>query len=58
MFVIPSHVFIPRGLHFWEQWKKTKKTMHLSNAVGFMMGAFFLYVGALLIIIMRLLGMA
>jgi hypothetical protein len=58
MFVLPSYLFIPKSVHFWELWHKTKKPVHLSNAVAHFMAAFFLYAGVLMIMIMRLGGWA
>lgn len=58
MFLLPGYIGIPRGIHAWELWKKTKKTIHLSNAVTFFMTASFLYVAALVVMIMRLVGLA
>ncbi len=58
MFAIPSHILLPKGLHFWREWKKTGKVSHLSNAVACAMFMVFFYVGALVISIMRLVGLA
>lgn len=58
MFVIASHLCIPKAIHFWELWKKTKKTIHLSNAVASVAAAFFFYSADLTIMIMRLGGWA
>ncbi len=58
MFVAPSHLILPKGLHFWQQWKKTGKVSHLSNAVASGMLIVFFYIGALVIAIMRLVGLA
>ncbi len=58
MFLLPGYIGIPRGFRAWELWKKTHKMIYLSNAVTFFMAAFFLYVAALVVMIMRLLGVA
>lgn len=58
MFILPSHLFLPKTLNFWHQWKKTGKVSHLSNAVAGGMLVVFFYIGALVIAIMRLLGLA
>ncbi len=58
MFLLPGYMGVPRGFRSWELWKKTHKIIHLSNAVTFFMAAFFLYVAALVVMIMRLLGEA
>ncbi len=58
MFVLPSHLFLPKALHFWHHWKKTGKVSDLSNAVAIGMLAVFFYIGALVIAIMRLVGLA
>lgn len=56
MFLFPSYVCIPRAIRFWEEWKKTKKSILLSHAVTFFVGAVFFYVTALLITILEVLG--
>lgn len=45
-------------LYTWDQWKKTKKTIYLSHTLLFVAVATFSYIGALLIVIMRFLGLA
>lgn len=57
MFILPSHLMLPKGLHFWHQWKKTGKVSHLSNALACGMLIVFFYIGALVIAIMRLIGL-
>lgn len=56
MFILPSHIVLPKGIQAWQQWKKTGKVFHLSNAVGCGMLMLFFYIGALVIAITRLLG--
>jgi hypothetical protein len=58
MFILPSHLFLPKGVYFWQQWKKTGKVSHLSNAVASGMLVVFFYIGALVIAVMRLVGLA
>jgi chromate transport protein ChrA len=58
MFVLPSHLLLPKALKFWQQWKETGKVSHLSNALASVMLIVFFYIGALVIAIMRLTGMA
>ena len=55
-FLFPAFVGIPKGMKYWEQWKKTKKTMFLSGAITFFMGSVFFYIAALIIVIMGFLG--
>ncbi len=57
-FLFAPYVCVPRGMKLWEQWKKTGHLMTLSHAVTAFAGAFFLYVSALMIVIMRFLGLA
>jgi len=58
MFVIASHLCIPKAIHSWELWKKTKKSVHLSNAVASVAAAFFFYSADFVIMVMRLIGWA
>lgn len=58
IFVIASHLCIPKAVHFWELWKKTKKPVYLSNAVASVAAAFFFYSADFVIMIMRLMGWA
>lgn len=58
MFIIATYLGIPKSVHFWELWKKTKKTIYLSNAIGSVMLTFFLYAADFMIMIMRLGGWA
>lgn len=55
-FVIASRLFVPRGVHFWELWKGTKKPVHLSNAVASIMAAFFLYAADFMILMKGIMG--
>jgi len=55
IFMIASW-FIPKSLHFWELWKKTKRTVYLTNVAAFIMGAFFLYALDFMIMIIGLMG--
>jgi hypothetical protein len=57
-FVIATYLCVPKTIHFWELWKKTKKPIHLANTIGNVMGAFFLYSADFAIMIMRLGGWA
>lgn len=57
-FIIATYLCIPKSIHSWELWKKTKKPVHLANMVGSLMGAFFLYSADFMIMIMRLGGWA
>lgn len=57
MFILPSHLFVPKGLHFWEQWKKTGRVSHLSNCVAAFAASVIIYFGLLVITAMRLLGL-
>ena len=57
-FLFAPYVCIPKGMKLWEQWKKTKHLITLSHAITAFATAFFLYVSALMIVIMRFLGVA
>lgn len=56
-FAIATYLFIPKGIHAWERWKKTKQTIHLSNAIGSMVLAFLAYSMDFVIIIKKLIGL-
>jgi len=58
MIVLPSYILVPKGLAYWKAWKKTEGTMHLSNALMLLALGALSYAGALVILIMRLLGLA
>lgn len=58
MFAIATYICIPKSIHFWELWKKTKKPIHLANTIGSAMLAFFLYSADFTLMIMRLGGWA
>lgn len=58
IWALATYLFIPKGIHAWELWKKTKKTIHLSNAVGSMVLAFLAYSANFVIMVMRLVGWA
>jgi hypothetical protein len=57
-FFFAPYVCIPKGMKLWEEWKKTGHLMTLSHAITAFAGALFLYVAALMIVIMRFLGLA
>lgn len=57
-FLFAPYVCIPKGMKLWEQWKKTGHLMTLSHAVTAFATAAFLYVSALMIVVMRFLGLA
>lgn len=56
MFVIASHLCIPKAIRSWELWKKTKKTVYFSNTVASIAAAFFFYSADFIILVMRLIG--
>jgi hypothetical protein len=56
--VLPSYIIAPKVLYTWDQWKKTKKTMYLSHTLFFGALSVLSYIAALLIVIMRFLGLA
>ena len=58
VFAIATYICVPKSIYFWELWTKTKKPIHLSNAVGNVMLAFFLYSADFMIMVMRLGGWA
>ena len=58
LFAMATYLFIPKGIHAWELWKKTKKTIHLSNAVGSIVLAFLAYSAVFVIMVMKLTGWA
>ena len=58
IFAMATYLFIPKGMHAWELWKKTKKPIHLSNAIGSMVLAFLAYSADFVIMVMKLAGWA
>lgn len=58
MIALPSYILVPKGVAYWKEWKKTEGTMHLSNALMLLALGALSYAGALVILIMRLLGLA
>lgn len=56
--VMATYLGVPKSLHFWELWKKTKKPLHLANLTGCITITFFLYSAAFIIMVMRLVGLA
>lgn len=58
IFAMATYLFIPKGIQAWELWKKTKKPIHLSNAIGSMMLAFLAYSADFVIMVMKLVGWA
>lgn len=56
MFVIATYLCIPKAIISWELWKKTKKSVHLSNTVASIAAAFFFYSIDLAIIIKRIIN--
>jgi hypothetical protein len=58
IWALATYLFIPKSIHAWELWKKTKKTIHLSNAVGSMVLAFLAYSANFVIMVMKLAGWA
>ncbi len=56
LFILATYLGIPKTIHFWELWKKTRKPIHLSNAIGSAVLTFFLYSTDFAIMIMRLGG--
>lgn len=55
-FVIASRVFVPRSVHFWELWKKTKKPVDLANAASSIMAAFFFYSADFMVLMKGIMG--
>lgn len=58
MLVLPSYLIVPKGLRAWELWKKTTKPIYLSHFLLCMSTAFLSYAAALVVTIMRILGLA
>ncbi|MBX7066487.1 MAG: hypothetical protein K1X28_04595 [Parachlamydiales bacterium] len=58
LLILPSYIIVPKMLYTWDQWKKTKKTIYLSHTLMFVSVAALSYIGALMIVIMRFLGLA
>ena len=58
IFAIATYGCVPKSIHFWELWKKNKKTVHLANAIGCIVLAFFLYSADFMIMVMKLGGWA
>lgn len=58
MIALPSYILIPKGIAYWKEWKKTEENMQLSNALMLLALGALSYAGALVILIMRLLGLA
>lgn len=56
--VLPSYIIVPKMLSNLDQWKKTNKTIYLSHTLLFGSVAILSYIAALLIVIMRFLGLA
>jgi hypothetical protein len=56
--VLPSYIVVPKMLSTLDQWKKTKKTLYLSHTLLLGSVAILSYIAALLIVIMRFLGLA
>lgn len=57
-FMLPPWFLIPKGMKYWEQWKKTKRPVLLSASLSAFMGAIYLFFMGLLITIMRFWGLA
>lgn len=57
-FFFAPYVCIPKGMKLLQEWKKTGHLMTLSHAITAFSAAVFLYVSALMIVIMRFLGLA
>lgn len=58
MVALPSYILVPKGIAYWKQWRITEKTMYFSNALMLLALAALSYIGAVVILIMRLLGLA
>lgn len=58
IWALATYLFIPKSLHAWELWKKTKKSIHLSNAIGSIVLAFLAYSADFVIMVMKLIGWA
>ena len=43
VFAIATYLGVPKCIYFWNLWKKTNKSIHLSNAVGYAVLTLFLY---------------
>ncbi len=56
--VLPSYIIVPKMLHTWDQWKKTNKPIYLSHTLFFCAVAALSYIAALIIVIMRFLGLS
>ena len=55
---LPSYLALPKALDCWRKWKETGKVLHLSNAVSCAVVMVLFYISAVVIVIMKLLGMA
>jgi len=58
MVALPSYVLVPKGISYWKQWRDTDKTIYFSNALMLLALAVLSYIGAVVVLIMRLLGLA
>lgn len=58
IWALATYIGIPKTMHAWELWKKNKKTIHLSNAIGCAVLTFFAYSADFMIMVMRLGGWA
>ena len=58
MVALPSYILVPKGVACWKQWRNTEKYICFSNALMLLALAALSYIGAIVILIMRLLGLA
>lgn len=50
-FLLATYLLIPKSVEYWHQWKKTGKSIHLSNAAAAAVGALFLLIAVFFIFI-------
>jgi len=56
IWALATYLLVPKSIQAWKLWGKTKKTIHLSNAIGGMVLAFLAYSANFVIMVTKLIG--
>ncbi len=58
MVALPSYLLVPKGIAYWKRWRNTERAVDFSNALMLLALAALSYIAAVVVLIMRLLGLA